>query len=53
MLGLFKKNKTIEFKAPVRGETVDLSVVPDPVFAEKMVGDGLAFKPEENSLRPG
>ncbi|HHT05759.1 MAG TPA: PTS glucose transporter subunit IIA [Hydrogenispora sp.] len=50
MLGLFKKNKTIEFKAPVRGETVDLSVVPDPVFAEKMVGDGLAFKPEEGIL---
>ncbi len=50
MLGLFKKDKIIEFKAPVRGEAVDLGVVPDQVFASKMVGDGLAFQPEEGVL---
>ena len=50
MLNFFKKDKIIEIKAPVRGEAVDLSVVTDPVFADKMVGDGLAFKPEEGVL---
>ena len=50
MLGLFKKEKTVEVKAPVSGETVDLIEVPDEVFAGKLVGDGLAFKPEEGVL---
>jgi glucose-specific phosphotransferase system IIA component len=31
--------------APVCGEVIDLSAVPDPVFAEKMMGDGFAIKP--------
>lgn len=50
MLGLFKREKYVEFKAPVNGETVDLIEVPDEVFAGKLVGDGLAFKPEEGVL---
>lgn len=51
MLGLFsKKEKIVEFKAPVSGETVDLTLVPDPVFAGKMVGDGIAFQPKEGTL---
>ena len=40
MFGLFKKNN---FVAPVDGKTMDLSEVPDPVFAQKMAGDGLAI----------
>lgn len=48
MFGLFKKNKTekkdtLNFVAPVDGKTMDLSEVPDPVFAQKMAGDGLAI----------
>ncbi|OPF50884.1 PTS glucose transporter subunit IIA [Clostridium baratii] len=48
MFGLFKKNKTekkdtLNFIAPVDGKTMDLSEVPDPVFAQKMAGDGLAI----------
>lgn len=48
MFGLFKKNKnekknTLNFVAPVDGKTIDLSEVPDPVFAQKMAGDGLAI----------
>lgn len=48
MFGLFKKNKTdkketLNFVAPVDGKTMDLSDVPDPVFAQKMAGDGLAI----------
>ena len=50
MLGLLRKEKIVEIKAPVKGETVDLVEVPDEVFAGKMVGDGLAFKPEEGVL---
>lgn len=51
MFGLFfKRKKLVEFKAPVYGETVDLIELPDPVFAEKMVGDGVAFKPEQGVL---
>jgi len=35
---------------PLRGVYVDLPKVPDPVFAEKMVGDGFAIDPLENVL---
>jgi len=38
---LFKKTLTII--APISGKTIDLSEVPDPVFAGKMVGDGIAI----------
>lgn len=40
MLDLFKK--TYELIAPVSGNILDLSDVPDGVFAEKLVGDGVA-----------
>ncbi|MBQ9327745.1 MAG: PTS glucose transporter subunit IIA [Solobacterium sp.] len=30
--------------APADGEQIDISTVSDPVFAEKMMGDGVAFK---------
>lgn len=36
--------------APVSGEIVELETVPDKVFAEKIVGDGLAIKPTGNTL---
>lgn len=47
MFGLFKKNKkeeSLNFVAPVSGKAVDLSEVPDPVFAQKMAGDGLGIE---------
>lgn len=31
--------------APLSGRTLELADVPDPVFAQKMVGDGLAVDP--------
>lgn len=46
----FNKKKLIEFKAPVSGETVDLVDLPDRVFADKIVGDGIAFKPVQGVL---
>jgi sugar PTS system EIIA component len=39
--------KTIQLLAPLTGSAVDLETVPDPVFAEKMMGDGFAIEPSE------
>lgn len=36
-------NKSLNLIAPVSGKTIDLSSVPDPVFGQKMVGDGIAI----------
>ncbi|WP_119342610.1 phosphoenolpyruvate--protein phosphotransferase [Facilibium subflavum] len=36
--------------SPVKGYIVALEQVPDPVFAEKMVGDGFAIEPLDNIL---
>ena len=41
MFGLFKKE--LKLVAPATGKTIDLSEVPDQVFAEKMAGDGVAI----------
>lgn len=37
---------TLVVRAPVAGRVVPLSEVPDPVFAEAMVGPGLALDPD-------
>jgi len=44
MLNFFKKssNKEVKLIAPITGETIDLSKVPDTVFAQKLAGDGIA-----------
>lgn len=39
--------KTIQMVAPLSGTAVSLSTVPDPVFSEKMMGDGIAIEPSE------
>ena len=41
MFGFFKKES--KFVAPIDGKVMNLSDVPDPVFAEKMAGDGVAI----------
>lgn len=38
---------TLRVGSPVAGEVVALTEVPDPVFAEAMVGPGLAVKPPD------
>ncbi|RKD34182.1 PTS sugar transporter subunit IIA [Thermohalobacter berrensis] len=43
-----KKSKTVELKAPITGKVVELSEVPDEVFSQKLAGDGVAIKPENN-----
>ncbi|PLT28726.1 PTS sugar transporter subunit IIA [Peribacillus deserti] len=52
---LFGKKETNQIKeevvtAPATGKVVPLSQVPDPVFAEKMMGDGLAIDPSEGVI---
>jgi sugar PTS system EIIA component len=53
MLGsLFSRNKQQEVTllAPLSGTIVPLSEVPDPVFAQQIVGDGVAILPTEGLL---
>ncbi|WP_339226105.1 PTS glucose transporter subunit IIA [Oceanobacillus sp. FSL K6-2867] len=50
---LFKKKEEvtdITLIAPVSGEVVALEEVPDPVFSEKMMGDGVAIKPKNGDV---
>jgi len=42
--GFFKK-KEIDLVAPLNGEIVPLEEVPDPVFSQKMMGEGIAIQP--------
>lgn len=42
MFGIFKKG--YEITAPIDGKVVPLTDVPDPVFAQKLVGDGVAIE---------
>ncbi|NPV70210.1 MAG: PTS glucose transporter subunit IIA [Firmicutes bacterium] len=38
---------TISLKSPLTGKVVPLDAVPDQVFAQRMVGDGVAVDPSE------
>lgn len=43
----FFKSKEIEIVAPMTGKAVAITEVEDPVFGEKMIGDGLAIEPTD------
>ncbi len=46
MFSFLRKVKgPVQLLAPVDGEAVELASVKDPVFAEKMLGDGVAIAP--------
>lgn len=49
MFNVFNKGKG-EFLATQTGKAVALADVPDPVFSEKMLGDGVAIIPESNEV---
>jgi len=40
----------VALSAAVSGECVSLENVPDPVFSEKMIGDGYAIKPKDEKV---
>ena len=42
--------ETIVISSPVNGKAADLSETPDPVFAEKMMGDGAMVLPEDGMI---
>ena len=50
MLNFFKKNKTIELVSPITGNILPMEEVPDKVFSDKMMGDGLAIEPSEGKI---
>ena len=53
MFGLFKKNKddkSIILKSPVVGRCFDISEIPDEVFSEKMLGNGIGFESTDGVL---
>ncbi len=52
-MGFFQKlfgKKCDELCAPVKGNAVPVSQVPDPTFAEEMLGKGIAIEPAEGKV---
>jgi PTS system beta-glucosides-specific IIC component len=52
-MGFFKKlfGKSVDsFYAPMAGKAVPISQVPDPTFAEGMLGNGIAIEPAEGKV---
>ena len=47
---IFQKNKSIEIASPITGNILPIEEVPDKVFSEKMIGDGLAIEPLEGKV---
>jgi len=50
LFGFFGNNNNnnhVIIKAPMSGKVINLSDLPDEVFARKMVGDGIAIEPSE------
>ncbi|AMG60739.1 PTS glucose transporter subunit IIA [Staphylococcus lugdunensis] len=43
-------NKNIEIYAPLTGEYVKIEDIPDPVFAQKMMGEGFGINPTEGEV---
>lgn len=43
-MGLFSRKKKEEFISPMKGILVPMEQVPDPVFAQKIMGDGFAVE---------
>jgi len=50
LLKMGKNNKLIEVIAPISGKIIELSKVPDRVFSEKLVGEGIAIEPYEETV---
>lgn len=50
MFNFFKKAKSLDIYAPVNGEIIRIEDVPDPVFSQKMMGEGAAVKPDGGSI---
>jgi sugar PTS system EIIA component len=49
VFSFFKKSK-LKIIAPVNGEIIPLKEVPDPVFSQKMMGEGIAIIPSGGNI---
>ena len=52
-MGFFKKlfgKNTDDFYAPMAGKAVAITEVPDPTFAEGMLGNGIAIEPTDGKV---
>lgn len=45
-----QKHRQVVLLAPLTGRVIPLEEVPDPAFAQKIVGDGVAILPAEGNL---
>jgi sugar PTS system EIIA component len=45
-----KENEVVELTAPLNGKVIDVTEVPDPVFSQKMMGEGVAFEPIDGQV---
>lgn len=51
MIKTMQRDQTqVHFSSPVQGRMIPLDEVPDPIFAGKLVGDGVAFIPDRGEL---
>ncbi|MBJ6363257.1 glucose PTS transporter subunit IIA [Paenibacillus sp. GCM10012307] len=51
MVKVMKRDLTqVSFCSPMQGRMIPLEEVPDPIFAGKLVGQGVAFMPERGEL---
>ena len=44
-------NEHVEIKAVISGKVIDMSEVPDEMFSQKMMGDGVAIEPTEDTIK--
>ena len=49
IFNIFKK-KAMNIVAPLNGTIIPIEEVPDPVFSQKMIGDGIAIEPKGGHL---
>jgi sugar PTS system EIIA component len=50
MLSNLIKKRKLQIYAPVNGEIIPLDQVPDPVFSQKMMGEGIAIIPTKGNI---
>lgn len=50
MIRIFKKQKDVMLLAPVKGQLLKLENVHDAMFSKKMLGEGFAIVPEEDTI---
>ncbi|MFD1735961.1 PTS glucose transporter subunit IIA [Bacillus salitolerans] len=45
-----KKEQVVHIFSPVKGRILDVTDVPDPVFSQKMMGEGIAIEPSDGEV---